>query len=136
VVGRCLVYGSEVAHTALWVHHRRLNPVSYRSLPGGIESPQPQGDSIDNSKRPTKAAIEAALSAYYGEVDEAARKDALPEHQRVFDEIVMDSEDLQGVIIGVSTALTIGPFEDAPTENLLKKAQDLVAAGQLDEDLL
>jgi hypothetical protein len=79
---------------------------------------------MDNSKRPTKAAIEAALSAYYGEVDEAARKDALPEHQRVFDEIVMDSEDLQGVIIGVSTALAIGPFEDAPTDNLLKKAQD------------
>jgi hypothetical protein len=87
-------------------------------------------------KRPTKAAIEAALSAYYGELDEAARKDALPEHQKVFDEIVMDSEDLQGVIIGISTALTISPFEDAPTENLLKKAQDLIAAGQLDEDLL
>jgi len=33
----------------------------------------------------------------------------------------MDSEDLQGVIIGISTAMTIGPFEDAPTENLLKK---------------
>ena len=46
-------------------------------------------------KRPTKAAIEAALSAYYGEVDEAARKDALPEHQKVFDEIVMNSQDLQ-----------------------------------------
>jgi len=43
------------------------------------------------------------------------------QHQRIFDEIVMDSEDLQGVIIGISTALTIGPFEDAPTENLLKK---------------
>jgi hypothetical protein len=91
---------------------------------------------MDNSKKPTKAAIEAALSAYYGELDEAARKDDLPEHQRVFDEIVMDSEDLQGVIIGVSTALTLGPCDDAPTENLLKKAQDLVAAGQLDEDLL
>jgi hypothetical protein len=91
---------------------------------------------MDPIKRPTKAAIEAALSAYYGEVDEAARKNALPEHQKVFDEIVMDSEDLQGVIIGVSTALTLSPFEDAPTENLLKKAQDLVAAGQLDEDLL
>jgi len=38
-------------------------------------------------------------------------------------------EDLQGVIIGVSTAMTIWPFEYAPTENLLKKAQDLVAAG-------
>lgn len=87
-------------------------------------------------KRPTKAAIEAALSAYYGEVDEAAREDALPEHQKVFDEIVMDSEDLQGVIIAVSTALTSGPFEDAPTENPLKRAQDLVAAGRLDEDLL
>jgi hypothetical protein len=91
---------------------------------------------MDPIKRPTKAAIEAALSAYYGEVDEAARKDTLPEHQKVFDEIVMDSEDLQGVIIGVSTAVTKSPFEDAPTENLLKKAQDLVAAGQLDEDLL
>jgi hypothetical protein len=87
-------------------------------------------------KRPTKTAIEAALSAYYGEVDEAARKDVLPEHQKVFDEIVMDSEDLQGVIIGISTALTLSPFEDAPMENLLKKAQDLVAAGQLNEDLL
>ena len=31
---------------------------------------------MDNSKRPTKAAIEAALSAYYGEVDEAARNNA------------------------------------------------------------
>ena len=29
---------------------------------------------MDPIKRPTKAAIEAALSAYYGEVDEAARK--------------------------------------------------------------
>lgn len=91
---------------------------------------------MDNSKRPTKAAIEAALSAYYGEVDEASRKGYLPEHQRIFDEIVMHSEDLQGVIIGVSTDLTIGPSDDAPTENFLKKAQDLVAAGQLDEDLL
>ena len=91
---------------------------------------------MDPIKRPTKAAIEAALSAYYGEVDEATRNDMLPEHQKVFDEIVMESEDLQGVIIGVSTAVTKSPFEDAPTENLLKKAQDLVAAGQLDEDLL
>ncbi|HTG74775.1 MAG TPA: hypothetical protein VMB70_13460 [Terriglobia bacterium] len=91
---------------------------------------------MDPIKRPTKAAIEAALSAYYSEVDEAARKNTLPEHQKVFDEIVMDSEDLQGVIIGISAALTMSPFEDAPTENLLKKAQDLVAAGQLDEDLL
>ena len=90
---------------------------------------------MDPIKRPTKAAIEAALSAYYGELDEAERRNVLPEHQRVFDEIVMDSEDLQGVIIGISTALTMNPFEDAPT-NLLKKAQDLVAAGQLDEDLL
>ena len=87
-------------------------------------------------KKPTKAAIEAALSAYYGEVDEAALQNALPEHQKVFDETVMDSEDLQGVIISVSTALTMSPFEDAATENLLKKAQDLVAAGELDEDLL
>jgi hypothetical protein len=91
---------------------------------------------MDPIKKPTKAASEAALSAYYGEVDEAARKDALPEHQRVFDEIVMNSEDLQGVIIGMSTSLTIGPFADATTENLLKKAQDLIAAGQLDEELL
>jgi len=90
---------------------------------------------MDPIKRPTKAAIEAALSAYYGELDEAERKNVLPEHQKVFDEIVMDSEDLQGVIIGISTALTMSPFEDTPT-NLLKKAQDLVAAGQLDEDLL
>jgi hypothetical protein len=90
---------------------------------------------MDPIKRPTKAAIEAALSAYYGELDEAERRNVLPEHQKVFDEIVMDSEDLQGVIIGISTALTMNPFEDAPT-NLLKKAQDLVAAGQLDEDLL
>jgi hypothetical protein len=45
---------------------------------------------MDPIKRPTKAAIEAALSAYYGEVDEAARKDTLPEHQKVFDEIVME----------------------------------------------
>ena len=80
-------------------------------------------------KRPTKAAIEAALSSYYGEVDEAARKDALPEHQKIFDEIVMNSQDLQGVIIGISTALTLGRFEDAPMENLLKKAQELVAVG-------
>ena len=50
----------------------------------------------------------------------------LPKHQKVFDEIVMDSEDLQA----------IGPFKDTPTENLLKKTQDLIAAGQLDEDLL
>ena len=90
---------------------------------------------MDPIKRPTKAAIEAALSAYYSEVDEAARKNTLPEHQKVFDEIVMDSEDLQGVIIGISAALTMSPFEDTPT-NLLKKAQDLVAAGHLDEDLL
>jgi hypothetical protein len=90
----------------------------------------------DPIKRPTKTAIEAALSAYYGEVDEAARKDALPEHQKVFDEIAMDSEDLQGVVIGVSTSLTIGPFEDATTESLLRKAQDLIAAGKLDEELL
>jgi len=76
--------------------------------------------------------LEAAVSAYYGEVDEAARKER-PSGAPVFDEIVMDSEDLQGVIIGVSTAVTISPFEDAPTENLLKKAQDLVAAGQLDD---
>jgi len=48
----------------------------------------------------------------------------------------MDSEDLQGVFIGISTALTLGRFEDAPMENLLKKAQDLVATGQLNEDLL
>jgi hypothetical protein len=89
---------------------------------------------MDN--RPTKAAIEAALSAYYGEVDEAARSDDLPEHQKIFDEIVMDSEDLQGVIIGASTALTMSPFDDAPMENVLKRAQDLVAAGQLDEELL
>jgi hypothetical protein len=87
-------------------------------------------------KRPTKAAIEAALSAYYSEVDEATRHDAVPEHQRVFDEIVMDSEDLQGVIIGVTTAVTWSPSEGASTENLLEKAQNLVAAGQLDEDLL
>lgn len=87
-------------------------------------------------KRPTKAAIEAALSAYYGEVDEAARKNTVPEHQKVFDEIVMESEDLQGVIIAISTALMVSPSEDTPTENLLKKAQDLMAAGQLDEDLL
>ena len=65
---------------------------------------------MDKSKRPTKAAIEAALSAYYAEVDEAARHDAFSEHQRVFDEIVMDSEDLQGVIIGVSTAMSIESF--------------------------
>ena len=91
---------------------------------------------MDPIKRPTKAAIEAALSAYYGEVDEAARKDALPEHQKVFDELVMGSEDLQGVIVGMSTAVTMRSFEDAPTENLLKKAQDLMAAGQLDEQLL
>jgi hypothetical protein len=32
--------------------------------------------------------------------------------------------------------LTIGPFDDTPKESLLKKAQDLIAAGQLDEDLL
>jgi hypothetical protein len=81
---------------------------------------------MDPIKKPTKAAIEAALSAYYGEVDEAARQDALPEHQKIFDEIVMDSEDLQGVIIAMSTAVTISPFEDAPTESLLKKAQDLM----------
>ena len=87
-------------------------------------------------KKPTKSAIEAALSAYYAEVDDAARKNALPEHQKVFDEIVMDSEDLQGVIIGTSTALTMSPFEDAPMENLLKRAQDLIASGQLNEDLL
>ena len=30
---------------------------------------------MDPIKRPTKAAIEAALSAYYSEVDEAARRD-------------------------------------------------------------
>jgi hypothetical protein len=59
---------------------------------------------MDPIKRPTKAAIEAALSAYYG-VDEAARNDALPEHQKVFDEIVMDSEDSQAVVIGISTSL-------------------------------
>jgi len=41
----------------------------------------------------------------------------------------MDSQDLQGVIIGISTALSLGRFEDAPMENLLKKAQELVAAG-------
>lgn len=87
-------------------------------------------------KRPTKAAIEAALSAYYDEVDESARKNVVPEHQEVFDEIVMDSEDLQGVIIGISTDVTMSPLKDAPAENLLKKAQDLMAAGQLDEDLL
>ena len=87
-------------------------------------------------KRPTKAAIEAALSAYYGEVDEAARKDALPEHQKIFEEIVMDSQDLQGVIIGISTALTLGRFEDAPIDNRLERAQELVAAGQLSEDVL
>ena len=63
---------------------------------------------------PTKAAIEAALSAYYSEVDEAARKDALPGHQKIFDDIVMNSQDLQGVIIGISTALTLGHFEDTP----------------------
>jgi hypothetical protein len=91
---------------------------------------------MDPIKKPTKAAIEAALSAYYGEVDEAAHQDALPEHQKIFDEIVMDSEDLQGVIIAMSTAVTISPFEDAPTESLRKKAQDLMAAGQLDEDRL
>ena len=91
---------------------------------------------MDAIKRPTKTAIEAALSAYYDEVDEAARKDDLPEHQKVFDEIVMDSEDLQGVIIGISTTLATGPFEDAPTENVLEKAQDLIAAGELDEELL
>ena len=34
---------------------------------------------MDPIKRPTKAAIEAALSAYYSEVDEAARKNTLPE---------------------------------------------------------
>ena len=87
-------------------------------------------------KRPTKAAIEAALSAYYGEVDEAARKDALPEHQKIFDEMVMDSQDLQGVIIGISTALILGRFEDAPIDNRLERAQELVAAGQLSEDVL
>jgi len=48
----------------------------------------------------------------------------------------MDSQDLQGVIIGISTALSLGRFEDAPMENLLKKAQELVAAGQLSEDVL
>ena len=91
---------------------------------------------MDPIKRPTKAAIEAALSAYYDEVDEAVRKDVVPEHQEVFDEIVMDSEDLQGVIIGMITDVTMSPFKDAPAESLLKKAQDLMAAGQLDEDLL
>jgi hypothetical protein len=91
---------------------------------------------MDPIKKPTKAAIEAALSAYYADVDEAARKNALPEHQKVFDEIVMNSQDLQGVIIGISTALTLGPFEDARMENLLKRAQELVAAGQLNEDVL
>jgi hypothetical protein len=40
---------------------------------------------MDPIKRPTKSAIEAALSAYYGEVDEAARKNVLPDHQKVFD---------------------------------------------------
>ena len=33
---------------------------------------------MDPIKKPTKAAIEAALSAYYAEVDEAARKN-IPE---------------------------------------------------------
>ena len=47
---------------------------------------------MDPIKRPTKAAIEAALSAYYSEVDEAARKNTLPEHQKVFDEIVIEIE--------------------------------------------
>jgi len=32
--------------------------------------------------------------------------------------------------------LTLGRFEDAPMENLLQKAQELVAAGQLSEDVL
>jgi len=32
---------------------------------------------MDPIKKPTKAAIEAALSAYYGEVDAAARKNVL-----------------------------------------------------------
>jgi hypothetical protein len=32
---------------------------------------------MNPSRGPTKAAIDAALSAYYGEVDEAARKNAL-----------------------------------------------------------
>jgi hypothetical protein len=91
---------------------------------------------MDPIKKPRKAAIEAALSAYYAEVDEAARNDLLPEHRKVFDEIVMNSQDLQGVIIAISTALTLGRFEDAPMETLLKKAQELVAAGQLNEDVL
>ena len=69
---------------------------------------------MDAIKRPTKTAIEAALSAYYDEVDEAARKDDLPEPQKVFDEIVMDSEDLQGVIIGIR-ALWPQVLEDEPT---------------------
>jgi hypothetical protein len=37
-----------------------------------------------------------ALSAYHGEIDEAARKKALSEHQKIFDEIVMDQQHLQG----------------------------------------
>jgi hypothetical protein len=37
---------------------------------------------MDPIKKPTKAAIEAALSAYYSAVDEADRKNTLPEHQK------------------------------------------------------
>jgi len=39
---------------------------------------------------------EIEARAYHGEIDEAARKKALSEHQKIFDEIVMDQQHLQG----------------------------------------
>ena len=86
---------------------------------------------MDKTKRPTKAAIEAALSACYAEVDAAK---GIPDQQRIFDEIVMNSEDLQGAIIGV--AVTMDPQEHELPEDTFKKAQELLASGDLREDIL
>jgi len=89
--------------------------------------------SPDTIKRPTKAAIEAALSAFYAEVDAAK---GVPDQQRIFDEIVMNSEDLQGAIIGLGVAVTMDPQEQELPEDTFKKAQELLASGDLREDVL
>ena len=95
---------------------------------------------MDKSKRPTKAAIEAALSAYYGEVDESADKTRiLPEQERIFAQIVAGSDDLQGALIAIVSALVLTGPEEASSADVAKspeKFRELARAGRLSEDTL
>jgi len=64
---------------------------------------------MDPIKRPTKLQSKPHSVRTMARSTTRRRKDVLPEHQKVFDEIVMESEDLQGVTIGISR-INLGSF--------------------------